>query len=238
MVRGSTKIRLFAAIAALLTLLVLAACSSKSDAPTNAAAGTVAASPDAGSGGSAEASAAPPASTEPSASAEAPAAAPSWPDASGGEAAASPQHSAEGHSPAASAKPSGPAATPKPEPSPMPMPTSDDASASPAASASAEPVGGSASPSASAETPQDLVTVEIKNYAFSPDSITVKVGGQIEFVNRDDVAHSAVADDNSFDTGLIDTDKSATVTFDKAGTYTFHCGPHPFMTATVVVESP
>ncbi|MBB6730191.1 cupredoxin domain-containing protein [Cohnella zeiphila] len=124
-----------------------------------------------------------------------------------------------------------------PTPKPTPKPAAD-AGSSPSPSASAEPGDDNVSPSASEDSPADSVTVEIKNYAFSPDSITVKVGGKVEFINRDDVAHSAVADDKSFDTGLIDKDKSATVTFDKAGTYTFHCGPHPFMTATVVVESP
>lgn len=77
--------------------------------------------------------------------------------------------------------------------------------------------------------------MEIANYSFAPESIKIKAGGKVEFKNSDEVAHSAVADDGSFDTGLIDTGKSAAVTFDKPGTYSYHCGPHPFMTATIVV---
>lgn len=78
--------------------------------------------------------------------------------------------------------------------------------------------------------------VEIKGFAFSPASITVKAGTQVTFTNRDSVGHTATADDASFDTGILAKDESGTVTFDTPGTFTYHCTPHPNMKGTVVVE--
>ena len=78
--------------------------------------------------------------------------------------------------------------------------------------------------------------VTISGYAFSPATIHIKVGGKVTWTNQDQVAHTATADGGSFDTKLISQGKSATVTFDKAGTYPYHCTPHPNMKGTVIVE--
>lgn len=79
-------------------------------------------------------------------------------------------------------------------------------------------------------------SVEIKDFAFNPNSLTVKVGDTVTWTNKDVPGHSATADDNSFDTGVLGTNESGAATFDKAGTYTYHCTPHSYMKATVVVE--
>jgi plastocyanin len=76
----------------------------------------------------------------------------------------------------------------------------------------------------------------IKDYAYSEQTITVKVGEKVTWTNNDTVAHTATADDGSFDTGMIEPGQSGSVAFDTAGTYTYHCTPHPNMTATIVVE--
>lgn len=79
-------------------------------------------------------------------------------------------------------------------------------------------------------------TVEIKGFAFSPNTITIKVGESVTFTNKDGVGHTATADDGSFDTGMIEQNESKSITFDKAGTYTYFCTPHPNMKGTIVVE--
>ncbi|WP_164472688.1 plastocyanin/azurin family copper-binding protein [Cohnella candidum] len=78
--------------------------------------------------------------------------------------------------------------------------------------------------------------MEIKSFAFHPSDIEIHVGDKIKFVNRDDVEHSAVADDGSFDTGMLGKDEEKTVTFDKAGTFTYYCNPHTGMTGKIVVK--
>jgi plastocyanin len=78
--------------------------------------------------------------------------------------------------------------------------------------------------------------VTIQNFAFSPANITIKAGQSITWTNEDSVGHSATADDNSWDTGVLSQGQSKSVTFAKAGKYTYHCSVHPNMKATVVVQ--
>lgn len=79
-------------------------------------------------------------------------------------------------------------------------------------------------------------SVEMKDFAFSPKELTVKVGSTVTWTNNDLPGHSATADDKSFDTGVFSQGESATVTFDKVGTFSYHCTPHPNMKATIIVE--
>lgn len=80
------------------------------------------------------------------------------------------------------------------------------------------------------------VSVQITNYKFIPDDVTVKVGTKITWTNHDPTAHTATANDTtSFDTGSINLHHSRTVTFTKVGTYPYHCVFHAFMTGTVTV---
>ena len=41
---------------------------------------------------------------------------------------------------------------------------------------------------------------------------------------------------NIFDSGLIDAGKQWSYTFTRAGSFAFHCTPHPFMKGVVVVR--
>ena len=80
--------------------------------------------------------------------------------------------------------------------------------------------------------------VEIEDYAFSPAVITVKVGTKVTWTNKDSVQHNIVADEassNAPNGDLIAKGESYSFTFNKAGTYSYHCSPHPFMKATVIV---
>lgn len=79
-------------------------------------------------------------------------------------------------------------------------------------------------------------SVQISNFSYSPATLTVKVGDSVTWTNQDNVAHSATANDGSFDTGLLDKGKSGTATFSKAGTYSYHCSLHPNMKATIIVQ--
>ena len=79
--------------------------------------------------------------------------------------------------------------------------------------------------------------VTIENFAFDPADLTVSVGDTVTWSNKDSAAHTATADGGSFDTGTIAAGSSKSVTFSKAGTFTYHCKIHASMTARVVVEA-
>ncbi len=84
--------------------------------------------------------------------------------------------------------------------------------------------------------PSSPNTVQIKNFSFSPSASTVKKGVTVTFTNSDSVGHTVTADDGSFDTGNINSGASQTITFSKAGTFTYHCSVHPTMKGTITVQ--
>jgi plastocyanin len=79
-------------------------------------------------------------------------------------------------------------------------------------------------------------TVDIKSFKYKPVTIAVKKGGRVKWTNSDSAAHTATADDRSFDTQTIDKGNSKMVAMTTAGTFAYHCDFHPFMKATIVVK--
>ncbi len=78
--------------------------------------------------------------------------------------------------------------------------------------------------------------VVISGFAFGPATITVSKGSTVTWQNKDNVAHTATADDGSWDTGNIAPGTSKSLTFANAGTSAYHCTVHPMMKATLVVQ--
>ena len=86
------------------------------------------------------------------------------------------------------------------------------------------------------ETPSAGADVKIDNFAFGPQSLTVKVGTTVIWTNRDDIPHTVVSSDGMFKSKARDTDETFSYKFDKAGTYSYFCSLHPKMTGQVVVQ--
>lgn len=92
--------------------------------------------------------------------------------------------------------------------------------------------------SGSEQTSSNAVAVEISNFAYSPATLTVKVGTTVTWTNKDSARHDVAADDESSDapsSELLGRGESYSFTFKKAGTYSYHCTPHPNMQAKVIV---
>lgn len=82
------------------------------------------------------------------------------------------------------------------------------------------------------------VSVDIKDYAYSPATITVKVGTKVTWTNQDNMRHDVVATNPSADapnSDLFGKGESYSFTFNKPGTYEYYCTPHPYMKGKVVV---
>jgi plastocyanin len=77
--------------------------------------------------------------------------------------------------------------------------------------------------------------VEIEDFSYRPDPVTIEEGGKVIWKNRDSVPHTATAADGSFDTGTIEEDKIKSETFKEPGTYEYVCSIHPQMHGTVEV---
>jgi plastocyanin len=78
--------------------------------------------------------------------------------------------------------------------------------------------------------------VSVENFNFTPADLTVPAGTTVVWTNHDDVEHTVTASDNSFGSASIPTDGQFSYTFTRAGTYTYFCAIHPFMTAKVIVQ--
>ena len=82
-------------------------------------------------------------------------------------------------------------------------------------------------------------TVVIKDVKFVTTEVRVTTNGTVTFDNQDTQPHTATADPGApgaFDTDSIAAGARSPITFAKAGTYTYHCSFHPFMTAKVIVQ--
>jgi plastocyanin len=78
--------------------------------------------------------------------------------------------------------------------------------------------------------------VKIDNFSFTPATLTVAVGTQVTWTNRDDIPHTVVTDDKTIKSKVLDTDEKFSNTFDKPGTYSYFCSIHPKMKGTIVVQ--
>jgi plastocyanin len=78
-------------------------------------------------------------------------------------------------------------------------------------------------------------TAKIANFAFDPTNAGVKVGASLTWTNTDSIAHTVTFDDGSDSSGNISNSATFKRTFDKAGTFTYHCSIHPTMRGIVTV---
>ena len=79
--------------------------------------------------------------------------------------------------------------------------------------------------------------VQIDQYAFLPQRITVKPGTTVTWSNDDDESHTVASSAKLFKSKALDTGDKFAFTFTTPGTYAYFCSLHPHMTGAVVVEA-
>ena len=80
------------------------------------------------------------------------------------------------------------------------------------------------------------VAVAMRQLAFAPNLVEIGAGGTVAWTNRDQLPHTVTADDGAWDSGPIAPGVTWRRTFERPGTYRFHCTPHPFMKGVIVVR--
>jgi len=81
--------------------------------------------------------------------------------------------------------------------------------------------------------------VAIRDFSFQPAEIRIKAGGTVTWVMCEDPgqpAHTSTADQGAWSSPSLNPGDVFSRAFAQAGTFAYHCEPHPFMTATVIVE--
>lgn len=88
-------------------------------------------------------------------------------------------------------------------------------------------------------TPDGNAVVQIRNFAFLPATVQVKSGGTVTWINCEVAgtpSHTTHNDAGVWSSGLLAPGQGFTHTFAAAGSFPYHCEPHPFMTGGVTVQ--
>jgi plastocyanin len=83
------------------------------------------------------------------------------------------------------------------------------------------------------------MVVAIQGFAFAPTLVHVRGGGKVTWINCEPAgtpSHTTTADGGAWGSPLLDPGLTYTHTFNAAGTFTYHCEPHPSMTGQVIVD--
>ncbi len=96
-------------------------------------------------------------------------------------------------------------------------------------------------PSATPAPAPQTVQATIQGFAFKgPDGsnvIKIKKGDTVLWTQQDGAPHNVVSDTgNELSSALLSPGQTYSHTFTNVGTFPYHCGPHPWMKGTVVVE--
>ena len=90
---------------------------------------------------------------------------------------------------------------------------------------------------ASSAQPQ-VTTVDIVEFKFVPQEVTIKVGNSVRWTNREKRQYHSVWFEKlgEPEPDYLFPDDSYERRFDKAGDFPYRCGPHPEMTGVVHVQ--
>ena len=79
-------------------------------------------------------------------------------------------------------------------------------------------------------------TITIKNFAFSPNTLTIKTGENVTWINEDSSSHRVKEGAGLFESNTLGNGQSFTYIFTSAGIYNYTCSIHPTMKGKVIVE--
>ena len=104
-----------------------------------------------------------------------------------------------------------------------------------ACSSSSKATGGGSTPPA-ATGANGAPTVHVKNFTFDPGTVTIKSGAKVTWVFEDSSKHNVTATDKSFKSADLSSGGTYSTTFNTAGTYSYFCSIHQYMTGKVIVR--
>jgi plastocyanin len=78
--------------------------------------------------------------------------------------------------------------------------------------------------------------IVVKNFMFSPMTLTVSPGRTVTWKNLDGEPHLVVSLDGMFRSQALDQNDSFSFKFEKPGTYKYICTIHPQMKGTITVK--
>ena len=80
------------------------------------------------------------------------------------------------------------------------------------------------------------IAVGIKDFKFSPPSLTVPAGTTVTWTNNDERRHTVTSTTGAFGSMQLNSGDTFAQTFTQPGTYQYFCSVHPRMQAAVIVK--
>lgn len=96
-------------------------------------------------------------------------------------------------------------------------------------------VSGCTQSQAPSQPQQSFVEVNIKDFAFDPETVKINPGTTVRWTNKGDSVHTVVFDDG-VSSGKLKKGDTFERTFSENGVYNYYCSIHPSMKGTVIVE--
>ncbi|MEK6760701.1 MAG: cupredoxin family copper-binding protein [Nanoarchaeota archaeon] len=88
-----------------------------------------------------------------------------------------------------------------------------------------------------AENTMKVYNIDVQDFAFQTPELTINVGDTIIWTNFDSVSHTVTSDSgNELNSEYLSTDENFAHTFTEAGTFDYHCIPHPNMKGKIIVR--
>jgi len=85
-------------------------------------------------------------------------------------------------------------------------------------------------------TPVSSNSVTMSNLAFSPATLTVKVGTTVTWTNNDtSMTYNIISDSGVFQSSDLVPTETFSYTFNNVGTFAYHCGIYTYMKGSIVV---
>lgn len=77
--------------------------------------------------------------------------------------------------------------------------------------------------------------VDISNFSFSPNSITIAPGDSVTWTNNDGTTHTVTG--VGWESGFLNNGNTYTHQFNTSGDFSYHCSIHTYMTGVIHVTS-
>ena len=82
-----------------------------------------------------------------------------------------------------------------------------------------------------------IYKVDISNFAFSPQTLSIQIGDKVVWTNTANDFHRVVWDNGTFSSSEnLDIFQTYEVFLTTSGTYPYHCGIHSSMTGSITVN--
>jgi plastocyanin len=79
-------------------------------------------------------------------------------------------------------------------------------------------------------------TIQIDNFAFTPQNLTVTAGTVVTWKNADDSPHRIADVNGAYNSAALDTEDSYSHAFATPGAYKYICSIHPYMKGEITVK--